>query len=256
MDSVDPTVLGFIAFACIYGAALGGIVLGRVRQETFSRPEVRDVLKSARDVIVGVSALTLGLLVATAKTSFDEKNAQLRTVASRAAMLDRTLYAFGPEANDARKLVRVFVQTAIEKIDRAEAQGVGAEFGRQGTLLEDLYSKILQIDAADATKSALKNDAIGIAREINLSRWMIQESVGSSIQTPLYFLLLFWLVCIFLDLGVLAPCRPTSFVALALAALAMTGAIYLALEFDRPYQGLIKVSASPLKLALVQLMPL
>ncbi len=256
MDGIDPVALSIVAFGCIFGSSLLGIIISNIAPDTFLTPQIREVLKSARDVIVGVAALTLGLLIATAKTSYDDKNTQLRTEASKVIMLDRTLYAYGPEASECRKLVRLIVETGIRRIEDAVAHGVNSELQRQKSPIEDLYLKIVQLKSGDRIKLELQNTSISLTKDIMQSRWMLHQSLNSSIQLPLLAILVFWLSCVFLNLGLMASHNVASVASLFLAALSMTGAIYLTLGFDRPYQGLIKVSAGPLKLALTQLMPI
>ncbi len=171
-------------------------------------------------------------------------------------MLDRTLYAYGPEAHEARKLVRHLVEVGIHKIENAVAHGVGEELQRQRSPTEDLYLKILQLKATDRTSVELQNTSISLTKDIMASRWMLYQSLNSTIQLPLLVILVFWLSCIFFNLGLMASLNMAGVSSLFLAALSMSGAIYLTLGFDRPYQGLIKLSAAPFKLALAQLLPL
>jgi hypothetical protein len=63
----------------------------------------------------------------------------------------------------------------------------------------------------------------------------------------------FWLVIIFASFGLFAPRNASVAVALFAAALAVAGSIYLILEMDQPYSGLIKLSSAPLRVALEHL---
>jgi hypothetical protein len=256
MDGFESIKLSLIAFGCIFGSTVLGVVIMTARPDTFSTPQIRDILKSARDVIVGVAALTLGLLIATAKSSFDEKNSQLRIEASKAIMLDRQLYLYGPEANETRRLIKTYLQGGVDKIENITTHGIKGELERQKTTLDELYLKILQLKPTDPVKGELKSTSASLTRDIMQSRWLLQQSINSAIQLPLLGILIFWLSCIFLNLGMMSSHNLASIASLSLAALSMTGAIYLTLAFDRPYQGLIRISSAPFKTALQQLMPL
>jgi membrane-bound ClpP family serine protease len=59
-----------------------------------------------------------------------------------------------------------------------------------------------------------------------------------------------WLVIIFLSFSVLAPPNATAALALFASALSVAGAIFLILEMDRPFTGVIQVSSEPLATAL------
>jgi hypothetical protein len=62
-----------------------------------------------------------------------------------------------------------------------------------------------------------------------------------------------WLAVIFASFGLFAPRNSSVTVALFVAALSVAGSIFLILEMDQPYSGLIKISSTPLRTALEQL---
>ena len=64
---------------------------------------------------------------------------------------------------------------------------------------------------------------------------------------------MFWLAVIFTSFGLFAPRSPIVTAALFVAALSVAGSIYLILEMDQPYSGLIKISSAPVRAALQQL---
>jgi len=66
-------------------------------------------------------------------------------------------------------------------------------------------------------------------------------------------ILVLWLVVIFLGFSVLAPPNATAILALIVSALAVSGAIFLILELDEPFGGLIGISSEPMLNALHQL---
>jgi hypothetical protein len=66
-------------------------------------------------------------------------------------------------------------------------------------------------------------------------------------------ILVSWLVVIFLGFSVLAPPNGTAILALTVSALAVSGAIFLILELDEPFGGLIGISSEPMVNALHQI---
>jgi hypothetical protein len=59
-----------------------------------------------------------------------------------------------------------------------------------------------------------------------------------------------WLGILFLSIGLFAPLNATVVVALMLSAVSVSGAIYLILELDMPYSGMISISSQPMRVAL------
>ena len=65
--------------------------------------------------------------------------------------------------------------------------------------------------------------------------------------------LVFWLSMIFMSFGLYAPPNRIVTVALFVAGLSVSGAIFLILDMYAPYRGLIKISSAPLRVALSHL---
>jgi len=65
--------------------------------------------------------------------------------------------------------------------------------------------------------------------------------------------LVFWLRIIFAGFGLFAPRNATVITALCVSALSAAGAIFLILECDRSFEGLLQVSSAPLRAALARL---
>jgi hypothetical protein len=62
-----------------------------------------------------------------------------------------------------------------------------------------------------------------------------------------------WLAIIFMSAGLFAPANATVIIALMLAALSVSGAIFLILELDTPFDGVIQISKKPMYNALAHL---
>jgi hypothetical protein len=66
---------------------------------------------------------------------------------------------------------------------------------------------------------------------------------------PLFLaVLLFWLTLTFASFGLFAPRNATVLVILIAAAVSVAGAVFLVLELDGPFDGLLRVSPEPLRL--------
>ena len=70
---------------------------------------------------------------------------------------------------------------------------------------------------------------------------------------PFFVMLVFWLTFIFASFGLFSPRNATVIVVLLICALSAAGSLFLILELDTPYEGLIKVSSAPLRTALSHL---
>jgi hypothetical protein len=62
-----------------------------------------------------------------------------------------------------------------------------------------------------------------------------------------------WLTLILMSFSMFAPPNTTVFITLLVCALAVSSAIFLIMELDRPFDGMLRISSEPVRNALVQL---
>jgi hypothetical protein len=115
---------------------------------------------------------------------------------------------------------------------------------------EVLYDKVEQLSPQNDSQRMLKSQAISTLVNLGQARWLLFEQSGSSISMPLVVVMVFWLSVLFASFGLFAPRNTTVTVSLLLAAISVSGAIFLILELDRPFEGLIQISNLPLRSAL------
>jgi len=99
----------------------------------------------------------------------------------------------------------------------------------------------------------LHSNALQFTNTIALSRWTTVEQIGSRFPWPFFMIVVFWLAIIFASFGVFAPRNASVTAALFVAALGLAGAIFMILEMDQPYRGLVKIPSTSLRVALDQL---
>ena len=81
-------------------------------------------------------------------------------------------------------------------------------------------------------------------------RWLVHAGTERSVPVPFLVVLLFWLTIIFASFGVFARRNATVLGALFVCAVSIGGAVFLVLEMDAPFDGLLRVSADPLRYAM------
>jgi hypothetical protein len=85
------------------------------------------------------------------------------------------------------------------------------------------------------------------------TRWRLVEETGSSISTPFYIVLVFWLAVVFGSFGLHAPRNALSYASILLGGISIASVILVILELDTPFQGLFTVSSQPMRNALANL---
>jgi hypothetical protein len=196
-----------------------------------------------------MSALLLGLLVSSAKGSYDTARTEVIQMGAKVTMLDRVLRIYGPDAAPLRAQFHTTLRDAIGQI-WAQDDAPPALNVHEG---DALFAAIQNLSVRDEVQHALKVQASSLGVELAQLRTLLHAQSVASISRPLLIVVVLWLVIIFLSFGVLAPPNATAGTALVVSALAVTGAIFLILEMDRPFTGLIQIPDAPLRNALKQI---
>jgi hypothetical protein len=76
-------------------------------------------------------------------------------------------------------------------------------------------------------------------------RALLQAQAVPSVSKPLLIALMVWLVVIFLGFSLLAP-NATSTLALIAGAFSVACAVFIILELDYPFAGIIRVPSDPM----------
>ena len=195
-----------------------------------------------------MAALALGLLIASAKGSYDAQRIELTQISANIILLDRIMAHYGPETKEARDLLR---RAVAHLLDRMWPEITSGPAQLEPTAQsEGPYDKIQKLSPQNEAQRSLKAQALRIGTDISQTRWLMVAQRGGSIPMPFLAVLVFWLTIIFVSFGLLAPRNTTVIATLFVCALSVSGAIYLILELDRPFDGHMQISSAPLRDAL------
>jgi hypothetical protein len=251
---MDALIIGGIVFGCVFGGALGGMFLRGMLPEHHLNADSKDAIKVSTAMVATLAALVIGLLTASAKSSFDGKNTEMTQMVADIILLDRTLAEYGPETGEIRTQIRQVIATRLQAIwpdEGTEKVDPGA-IGR-GSGFEIIQRRLLDLAPQNDAQRWLKSTGLQITGQMAQTRWLAFQQTGSSIQWPFLAVLVFWLALIFASFGLFAPRNGSVIAALFACALSVSGALYLIIQMDQPYRGLIKISSAPVRAALNQL---
>jgi hypothetical protein len=249
---MNTTLTALIAFGCLVGAVLLGRTLRRLLPEDHLTADSRDTIKLAMGLVATMTALVLGLLVSSAKGAYDTERSEVIQMAAKVTFLGRVLAAYGPEAAGVRAQLRETMEEGIQQMWPGEMRRP-ARLAPNTQAANAAYGAIQALSPHNDMQSALKSQAASLAVEVAQVRSLLVAQSVPSISRPMLIILVLWLVIIFLGFSVLAPPNATTILALTVSALAVSGAIFLILELDEPFGGLIGISSEPMLNALSQL---
>jgi len=239
-------------FGCLVGAVLTGRTIRRLLPDQHLSSDSRDGIKLALGLVSTMSALVLGLLVSSAKSSYDTERSEVIQMAAKVAFLDRMLAMYGPEAAEARVRFHDAIKGAVQQMWPEEVR-LPAQLAPNTQAGNVVYGIVQALSPHDDAQHKLKEQAISVGIDIGQLRSLLVAQSVPSISKPMLIILVSWLVIIFLGFSVLAPSNPTVMFAFIISAVAVSGAIFLILELDEPFGGFLRISSEPMMNALHQL---
>lgn len=251
---MTPREIGLIVVACIFGSALLGLWLRKLLPEHHVRDDAKDIVKLGLSLIGTLAALVMGLLISSASASFNTVASELTTVTVKVLELDHLLYQYGPEAHEVRGLLTKNFGDTVELIfSRDPAQRDAMLNPNAASRQDEIQAGIRRLAPGTDEQRELRARALDLAYDAGGERWYLVLQHAATISAPVLAVLVFWLCVIFFGWGLFAPRHAVMMSALFTFASCATLAIFLVLELDSPFEGWVRVSDAPMRMALVQL---
>jgi hypothetical protein len=249
---MNSIVISSIVFSFVFGGALLGMFLRSVLPEPHLNAASKDLVKLGMGTIALMTGLVLGLLVASAKGTYDTQSRELTEMSAEVVMLDRVLAHYGPEAKEIRDLLRGGVVQMLERTwpqDRTQHSQLDPVMAKG----DYLYDKLQELSPTNDSQRSLQARALNMGMDLGQKRWLMYEQQELPMSMPLLLVLVFSLAITFISFGLNAPPNATVIATLIVCALSVSGMIFLILEMYRPFEGLIQISSAPLRSALAHL---
>jgi len=251
---MSSSSIAFIVLACIFGSALFGFYLRLVLPDHHLKDDSLSTVKLAAGLIATMSALMLGLLVSSAKSSFDHVNNELVVTAARVVSLDRILADYGPETQELRASIKRDFSVKVEALTSGDASQIAKlDTPEAMSAIDALHAKLWKLAPHDDVQHGLRARALQITVELASTRSLLLLQQYGSVPMPLLSILVSWLAIIFAAFGLSSPRNNMTIGALLVGSICASGAIFLILELDRPLVGFIRIPGEPLHAALAHL---
>src|SRR5438270_11800587 len=238
---MNTEVISLIIFGCVVGAVLIGRTLARFLPSEHLSADTKETVKLAMGLLATMSALLLGLLVASAKGSYDNARSDVIQMAAKVVFLDRVLTGYGPETAEARTRLRDAIEQMAHRSMQPPKANTPVNLAPNTQAGNAIYLAIQHLTPNDEMQRSLKAQATTLAVELGQLRTLLVAESISSISKPLLIVVSFWLVIIFLSFTLIAPRNATATFALIVSAVAVATAIFSILELDRPFNGLLRI---------------
>ncbi len=250
---MKDVLIGVGVFAIIFGGALLGMFLGKILPDPHISPESRDAIRTIMAMLGTLSAVVLGLLTGSSISSLAEKEGELRSAGVQFIMLDRTLAEYGPETAPTRALAKDLLAQRIHQIWPEEGGAVSLTALSSGAGINLVQRELFELSPQTERQQWLQSNALDSTNTIAESRWTTVGQIESRFPWAFFVVVVAWLAVIFASFGLFAPRNASVIAALLVAAIALAGPIFMMLEMDQPYGGLVKIPSTSLSVALDQM---
>jgi hypothetical protein len=230
---------------CLLAAVFVGIRLRRLLPDHHLSADSRDAVKLAMGLVATMTALVLGLLVSSAKATFDTERNEVLQLAAKVAFLDRMLALYGPEAAEVRTQFHGALAETVRRMWPDEAR-TPVQLNPDAHAGDMIYTAIQNLSPQNDVQRSLKAQATTVAVEVGQLQTLLMAQSVSSVSKPLLTAMVCWLVVIFLGFSLLAPPNATTAVALLASVFSVAVAVFLILELDQPMSGFIRISSEPM----------
>jgi hypothetical protein len=244
---VSPATIGIVVFVCAFGGVLAGMRLGRAIPEEHLKGESKESIRTGIGLIATMTALVLGLVTASAKQSFDDVDKTVRNVAADVLTLDGVLARYGPETAALRASLKEVVERRVQATwPQGKAGNAAVVQGQSISIVEQFASQVRALAPRTDEQAWLKSRATDLTESLMEVRFRVIGRIGSSVPVPYLVILVFWLTVTFASFGIFAPGNAAVVTVLLLCSLSVAAAVFLVLELDGPFDGLVRVSPEPL----------
>ena len=249
----NPTQVALISLCFILGGTLIGVWLrSRLPQHHLSK-ESESVVKLGVGLIATLSALVLGLLIASAKSTYDTKVSEVNQITANIILIDQLLAEYGPDARPAREQLRSGVEGMVHKLWNDENEKSQAFTPTAASV--ETWRLVRSLPTQTEAQRGLSGQITEAATRLSQLRLLLFAQSGGSIPTPFLVILVFWLAIIFASFSLFGPMNTTVLAFTFLFAVSAAGAIFLIYELDNPFTGMLQISRTGMLDALGVLPP-
>ena len=252
MRFMREALIALVIFLCLAASAFASMTIWPRLPARHRDDDTNTVVRLAANLFGVMTSLILGLMINSAKNTFESIDHNVHAYATELILLDRTLRQYGPETDAVRQPLVAYVQRVVATSSQnSETTIVANQLSER--LLTEIGLRLNGLTPPDAARGSLLQDGRQRLQKVLELRWILVEQSEGVIPWPLIAMLVAWLALIFASFGFRAPKNAITAATLMVSAALIAGAIYLILDMDVAFSGPIQISSAPLERALAEL---
>jgi hypothetical protein len=249
---LNSVSIALVIGALIVASGLVGLLLQKRLAEHHTTERSRDMIGGVVGLLTLLLALVLGLLIWTAFGVYSTQQTGLQTIAARALEFDLEMRQYGPEADQGREILRRDLVWAVEQFwgeDDSRAAAYDASYKAMADLM-DFFNRLKPTTPAQTELLATARGAYAFIGE---QRLLMSMQAATPVAWPLIYAVTAWSCLMFCGMGLLSRLNATTLTTLVVGAGSVVLAIFLILEYSKPYTSTIRVSPAVLEQGIVDL---
>jgi hypothetical protein len=250
MSSQLVFLVTFVSIAV--GGALGMLIRIRLPDAGLIA-ESKEVVRLGASLMGTVAALVLGLMIASAKNSYDTQIANVRQLTANIILLDELLEQYGPETREARTMIRRAAAITVQRVWQESVATDTTETFTPSRAAAQFFLTLESLSPTNDVQRAIKPRLMDVATDLTRTRLLMFVHFDNPIPAPLLIIVILWLTVIFASFTLFADANAVVAVASLVYALAVSSALFLIVDMSQPFTGLMKIPSEQLKHVLPQL---
>jgi hypothetical protein len=239
-------------FICLLSASLSMMHLYPKLAARHKDDDTNTVVRLVANIFVVMTSLVFGLMINSAKNTFEAIDANVHAYATSLIILDRSLKAYGTASEDTRRHLSFYVEEAIANPYRGD-QALLHQKSLAAQYLDAVGVALTAIKPPDRFHESMLVDVRQQYHSLIEQRWKIVEQSEGAIPGPLIGMLVAWMTLIYASFGYRAPRNPMVVGMFTVSALLIAASVYLVLDMNIPFHGPIQISDAPLRRALAEM---
>jgi hypothetical protein len=249
VENLSSLTTAFGIFAIIVICIFAGVWLGRRLPVDHLSKASQDTITISIGMVAAMTSLVLGLLTAEVKSAYDAADSEIKQQAARLQEMNMgTREIDAPAAATIRQnLARLASLAVAETFEGAGPQGRSAE------IYVSTYRTIMNLPAPTILEQQVRSDLHDELADLAAHRVEVLQATKGTIPAPFLYMMAAWTAMIFMCWAIFAPRNATVISILVICAASVSGALFLILEMDTPFDGIISISSEPLRSAITAL---
>ena len=247
---MNGPVAGMVAFTCLLLSAVGGARAVSTAGSMLVASPIVLVVRRAVWIVTIVAAIMLAATTVYLKMQFDTANRDVRAFSFQIVDLDHTLRRIGPAGEPARAMLFRYAARTMKDVWPQTQPRLGPNDIHASALFNGLEEAVIAIKAPEGEAREALRTARDQLRDVGRARWTLDERTGRSLSPWMLGLMVVWFMVTFAALGVSSQRSRVALGALGICAAVLGSAVFLAVEYADPYEGVIIVSSAPMRDAL------